>query len=134
MHFKEGHPRQSNCVISPYTVDSCTQWVPIFYNKEHTPFPIFWTLEISKSITLVYLRRHWKRSIGVQFYSSSDFNDDSLARFLYIFNRVSNKHEPLKSVKVTSIISKLTIDNFGTKTASEKWVTDNTKHGCLSVI
>ena len=40
----------------------------------------------------------------------------------------------LKSAKVKSMISKLTIDNFGTKTVSEKWVTKNTRHGCLRVI
>ena len=38
-------------------------------------------------------------------YRSSDVNE-SLSRFLHIFNRVSNKHAPIKSVKVSNNRSK----------------------------
>lgn len=46
-------------------------------------------------------------------YSSSDVNE-SLLRFLHIFNRISNEHAPLKSVIVKS-------------TSSTPWITSGLK-------
>ena len=85
----------------------------IFYNMEYTPFPDSLEFKDFKKCKSGLFKMTLNEVDWFAVYSSSDVNE-SLPRFLRIFNRISNKHAPLKSVKVKS-------------TSSKPWITSGLK-------
>ena len=77
----------------------------ILYRIDQTPFPDtieFWDF---KRLNIDVFKAELNEVDWSPVYRSSDVNE-SLSRFLHFFNRVSNKHAPIKSVKVSNNRSK----------------------------
>ena len=85
----------------------------IFCNMEYTPFPDTLEFKDFKKCNSGLFKMALNEVDWSAVYSSSDVNE-SLPRFLRIFNRISNKHAPLKSVKLKS-------------TSSKPWITSGLK-------
>ena len=77
----------------------------IFYIVEHTHFPDTLEFRDFKKFNSGLFKMARNEVDWSSVYSSSDVNE-SLPRFLHIFNRISNEHAPLKSVRVKSTSSK----------------------------
>ena len=76
--------------------------LPVFslsYDPSLSPFPD--TIEITdfKRFDEIAFRDELRNEKWKSVYNSSDANE-SLTRFLHIFSRISNKHAPIKSIKI----------------------------------
>ena len=77
----------------------------ILYRIDQTPFPDTIEFRDFKRLNIDLFKAELNEIDWSPVYRSSDVNE-SLSRFLHIFNRVSNKHAPIKSVKVSNNRSK----------------------------
>ena len=77
----------------------------ILYRIDQTPFPDTIEFRDFKRLNIDLFKAELNEVDWFPVYRSSDVNE-SLSRFLHIFNRVSNKHAPIKSVKVSNNRSK----------------------------
>ena len=91
----------------------------IFYRIDQTPFPDTIEFRDFKRLNIDLFKVELNEVDWSPVYHSSYVNK-SLSRFLHIFNRVSNKHAPIKSVKVSNNRSKPWI-TLGLKKSMRVW-------------
>ena len=75
----------------------------ILYRVDQMPFPDTIEFRDFKRLNIELFKAELNRVDWSPVYRSSDVNE-SLSKFLHIFYSVSNKHTPIKSVKVSTVM------------------------------
>ena len=87
--------------------------LPVFslsYDPTLNPFPDTIEIKDFKGFDKAAFRDELRNESWKSIYNSSDANE-GLTRFLHIFNRISNKHAPIKLIKIKSKSNKPWVTN-----------------------
>ena len=88
--------------------------LPVFslsYDALQSPFPDTIKIRDFKRFDEIAFRDELRNEKWKSVYHNSDANE-SLTRFLHIFNRISNKHAPNKSIKIKGKSNKPSITKW----------------------
>jgi len=94
----------SSSTSGSIAVEIIADHLPVFtlsYDPTLSPFPDTIEIRDFKRFEMVAFRGKLRNEDWKSVYDSSDANE-GLTRFLHIFNRISNKHAPMKLIKIKS--------------------------------